>query len=138
MIDVDAEKEAFLAHYGVKGMRWGKRKLYSPDGSRELSGKEARAVRKEARTQRSVDRGRALRDRQGGDSAARLKSGRNVALGVIAAVGTKVALNRLPMNPVVRNGLITTANLVSIGISVNEIKKMNDLNRAAYADLPDE
>lgn len=31
MIDVLAEKEAFLAHYGVKGMKWGKRKSTASD-----------------------------------------------------------------------------------------------------------
>lgn len=40
-----------LEHAGVKGMRWGVRKgLYSADGSRKLSGSEAKAARADAKT----------------------------------------------------------------------------------------
>ena len=45
MIDVEAEKEAFLAHYGVKGMKWGKRKSNSSSSSPEREARNKKVIK---------------------------------------------------------------------------------------------
>ena len=58
-----------LAHFGVKGMRWGVRKA-QPTGSKRLSRKEVRKINKEGKTNFYLDRtNRALATAQQDPSA---------------------------------------------------------------------
>ena len=133
----EEEKEAFLAHYGVPGMRWGKRKLYSPDGSRELSRKEARDVRKDAKaTARAakpdVGTQKSRNDAYGKDpttkefllgagktrqerTASRVNYGKKAAGLVVAGAAAKVLVNALPANPTVKFGVSLVANSLQVG-----------------------
>ena len=52
---MDARVDEFLAHYGVKGMKWGVRKA-QPTGSKRLSRKEVRKINKEGQTNFYLDR----------------------------------------------------------------------------------
>lgn len=49
------DPEEFLAHYGVKGMKWGVRRKRGADG--RVSGKEVKAARKELRNVGKAARG---------------------------------------------------------------------------------
>ena len=56
MTDILPEDEAFLAHYGVKGMRWGVRK--SKDSSeKSKSPKEKRVSKRKRRVQARIEAG---------------------------------------------------------------------------------
>lgn len=136
----EEEKEAFLAHYGVPGMRWGKRKLYSPDGSRELSGKEARAVRKDARNtarankqqarfNKSADKGDKIASKTGGNTnkAFGRELGKAAAGVVLAEAGGRIAM-KLARTPQAAIGIQLATRLTQAGVMAVSASRLGNLN----------
>lgn len=77
----DAQRDSYLAHHGVKGMKWGVRKEYVPVGQREASYQEMPQTRPQTVS--------AIRDA----SPEKVQStGRKVAKGLLIAGGVAAAL----------------------------------------------
>ena len=80
------EDADFLAHYGKKGMKWGQRKVKTPDNSIRLAVKERRRLLETGVvTKQEIRRGN-------------LRFGRNLVLGMLAGGLAGVKLGSITTN----------------------------------------
>lgn len=101
MSDVQ-EIEAYLAHYGVKGMRWGVRR-----GGDDSSGGTARKTKPTKKSGPTPRRSKAEVERLAAVRADRIKMGKDVTKAVLISVGT-VAIASVA-GPVVAAGAAAVA-----------------------------
>jgi hypothetical protein len=85
-VTVLQEDADFLAHYGKKGMKWGQRKVKTPDNSVRLAVKERRRLLETGVvTKQEIRRGN-------------LRFGRNLILGMLAGGLAGVKLGSITTN----------------------------------------
>ena len=101
MSDVQ-EIEAYLAHYGVKGMRWGVRR-----GGDDSSGGTARKSKPATKKGQPPRRSKAEMERLAEVRKARIKLGKDITKNVLIAIGT-VAVSSMA-GPVVASGAAAVA-----------------------------
>lgn len=114
------EVDKFLEHYGVPGMKWGRRKAG-----------ESQVDRRNANRKTLKDFGD---DRLAANNGSRKKA---VAKSIGKMVGVNIAVNTLigsiPAGPV-RNGVAVVGTLVqlgSMGKGINEIRAVNESRRSS-------
>lgn len=113
MIDIDAEKDAFLAHYGVPGMRWGKRKAGgapSPRQERKAAAKARYSAYEKNPTGRefALGVGKTRQER----TESRKIVGKAAAIGILATTAAKLAVATIPQLAPAREGVNALANTV--------------------------
>lgn len=124
----------FLAHYGVPGMKWGKRKAAQiqksaknrTKGLREDVKNNPREAKTMARVKDFNQRGKAnLAKSKGSKTHANSKVvGRTFALGVLTNVAGSVAMNTLGSNPTARASIAlgtTALNTVNLAVGARDI-----------------
>ena len=134
MIDLESEKEAFLAHYGVKGMRWGKRtnpnyskdqikrdtQIYGRRGASRINknmnkGDSISTARGSEKTRRDRVMGRNKYARQGGKIAGAVAgvAAANIAISQLSRLSNTTA-GRSVMNKLMGSNL---ASMVAGGLN---------------------
>lgn len=117
------EVDEFLEHYGVPGMKWGRRKAGETPESR-------RAANRNTLKEFGQDR----LARNGGSRGKAVAKSIGKMAGVNMAVNTLVG--SLPAGPVRTGGIIVGSliQLGSMGKGINEIRAVNEARRAAEED----
>lgn len=122
--------DEYLAHYGIKGMKWGVRKAVESGNSRKLDRAYRKASKKLAKLEKRASNGSKYAKR-----AAGLAAGAAVAGGLAAAGTNKIAegLHRggIAANKHLSSGGKQLATLASRGINSNN-KIVRGVSQAAY------
>lgn len=120
---MSTEVDDFLAHYGVPGMKWGKRRAGETAESRK---KDNRKTLKKFGKERLAANG-------GSKKKAIAKSvGKSLALNFVTNSATMAVSSLAPNNPTLRAGVSLAALViqgVGIGKTVNEIRAVNEASR---------
>ena len=149
---VDSEwEEAFLAHHGVKGMKWGVRKRVAPSvrSAARAKSKESRrnvkAQNRQVRQNASLKRGQDRLKKYGGSAskAGWTIVGRNVVVGLLAGVGTQAVAGILTAAAgekhaqTIAVGHSVVNGVLSYGLAARDIRTGIDLKRATDARKAD-
>lgn len=132
----EMDTDAFLAHYGVMGMRWGQRKrsemAVGTPNKANFETKEAYKIAKEkARKARSTFRGNEMIKNAGSAKAAKRQIiGRMIVKQLMFQGGSDVATHLTRKNPKVAIGLRTVAGIGSWAALINDINQYQDVRRA--------
>lgn len=111
------DSEDFLAHYGVKGMRWGQTR-----GGKEVSAGYQKLANKGA------DKGDKLRAKAGGTGKAYGRiAARRVAVAAVTLYGPKVVSSIAKNNPSVRVGARVAAQIVNNGMFIKDAVDANNV-----------
>lgn len=129
-IDVDRVDD-FLAHVGVKGMKWGHHK----PGVAPVAGGGGRRVanpQKQSWGDRRAAQGQKVIDRAGGSAkkAGLHLAGKYVAT-QLALHGAQVAVRHLPTHPAVKEGAVIALGVLRLG---NQVKTINTGVKIAQAN----
>ena len=109
---------SYLAHYGIKGMKWGIRRYQNKDGSLKPAGRKryssdyesTRSLRKKSYKELSNEELRSLNKRLNLESEYRrlnpkgIDKGQQVARQLLAVAGTAGSLYALSKSPIVKSG----------------------------------
>lgn len=115
----EEEKDAFLAHAGVKGMKWGKRKAQASGEPRQTFSQRSKAAGN-----------RQVEAAGGSKKAAAFKiAGRRLAVAALT-VAAQRGVQKLPLSPQVKSGVSIVAGMANLGMSIKDLSDATNLVNA--------